>query len=115
MEIQSAKNLFYLENCHKQHLIYSILGITVEVRASNCKDRGLPRRLSKDKNCKRLKLSCTKLKSKCNGKLGSNLGNSASARKCRKKLSSSERNTRVKSFCNKSCKECGKPSLNLSK
>ena len=92
-------------------MIQCILGITIEVRANNCQDRGLPRKLSKDKNCKRLKLSCTKLKSKCNGKLGSSLGKSASAKKCRKKLSSAEKNTRVKSFCNKSCKECGKPSF----
>ena len=95
--------------------IYSILGITVQVRASNCKDRGLPKKLSKDRNCKRLKLSCNKLRSKCNGKLGSSLGNSASARKCLKKLSSSEKNTMVKSYCNKSCKECGKPTFHSSK
>ena len=97
------------------YLIYSILGITIQVRASNCKDRGLPQKMSKDRNCKRLKASCNKLKSKCNGKLRSSLGKSASSKKCLKKLSSSEKNTKVKSYCNKSCKECGKLSFHSSK
>ena len=92
-------------------MIVSFLERSLEVRANICKDIGLPKRLSKDKNCKRLKLSCSKLRSKCNSKLGSSLGfpkASASAKKCSKKLSSSERNRRVKSYCSKTCKECGR-------
>ena len=89
-------------------MIVSFLERSLEIRANICKDIGLPKRLSKDKNCKRLKLSCSKLRSKCNNKLGSSLGKSASAKKCSKKLSSSERNRRVKSYCSKTCKECGR-------
>ena len=89
-------------------MVVSFLERSLEVGANICKDIGLPKRLSKDKNCKRLKLSCSKLRSKCNSKLGSSLGKSASAKRCLKKLSSSEKNQRVKSYCNKTCKECGK-------
>ena len=108
-----AKNC--LKPCHQQHLNCSLLGITFDVRASNCNDRGLPKTMSTNKNCKRLKLSCAKLRSKCNGKLGSSLGNSASAKKCKKKLPSWDKNILVKYLCTKSCKECGKPSYHLSK
>ena len=103
------------KNNSTDYLTYSISGITIRDFPIFCYDVRLPKKLSTDKNCKRLKVSCKKLTSKCNVKLGSSLGNSASARKCLKKLSSSQKNTKVKSWCEKSCKECGKLSFHSSK
>jgi len=74
-----------------------------------CEDK-LPKKLTKNKQCKEFKNSCVKLKEKCNAKLGSKIitGSSNLARNCIKTLSSKDRDTQVKWFCEKTCKVCEK-------
>lgn len=81
--------------------------VTTGPNFAGCEDKGLPVAFTEKKACKKLKLSCSELFSKCDMKLKSSLGNTKKARRCKKKLSPTERNSLVKSFCNKSCKECG--------
>ena len=111
---------FVLENNSKplNNVCSSILGITIEVRGCGCADWGFQKEygpFQKYKDCKRLKISCRKLRSKCNAKIGSSLGNSASAKRCLRKLHPSTKNVKVKDYCKKTCKVCGKPNLHLSK
>ena len=63
--------------------------------------------MSKNGNCKRLKLQCSKLKKKCNSKLGAVLGKSKSAKKCKEALKGNL-NKKVNEFCTKTCKTCSK-------
>ena len=63
--------------------------------------------MSKNPGCKRLKLSCTKLKSKCNSKLGAALGNSNLGKICKKALKGKAQK-RVNEYCQKTCRKCGK-------
>ena len=65
----------------------------------------LPSVMSKNGNCKKLKLECWKLKKKCNSKLGTVLGKSKSAKKCKKALKGNS-NKKVDEFCNTTCKTC---------
>ena len=67
----------------------------------------LPSVMSKNKGCKRLKLSCTKLKSKCNSKLGAALGNSNLGKICKNALKGNAQK-RVNEYCQKTCRKCGK-------
>ena len=67
----------------------------------------LPSVMSKNGNCKKLKLACSKLKKKCNSKLGAALGKSKSAKKCKKALKKNS-NKKVDEFCTKTCKTCSK-------
>ena len=80
--------------------------VTTGPNYAGCEDNGLPVAFTEKKACRELKLSCSKLFCKCNMKLKSSLGKSKKARRCKEKLSPKEGNSFVKSFCNKSCKEC---------
>ena len=65
--------------------------------------------MSKNPGCKKLKLTCTKLKNKCDSKLGKLwvLNNSKSAKKCKKALKGKSQK-KVNEFCTKTCWGCGK-------
>ena len=97
-----------MESDVKIKLIHSVLDTVNDARVAICKDRGLPKKFSKDRNCKKLKLNCSKLSSNCNSKLGSKLRKPGTEKKCLKKLSPSERKKKVKSYCQQTCKECGR-------
>ena len=71
-----------------------------------CKDQ-LPSKMTSDSNCKKLKKTCAKLKSKCSSKLGSAIGTSSTAKKCKNKLGSNA-NKKVRDFCKITCNQCGK-------
>ena len=78
---------------------------------ATCKNR-LPKKMRKNKNCKKLKLNCEKLKDKCDETLGTALGNSKKAKKCRKALKNKAKR-KVNDFCELTCKRCGKFKLFL--
>ena len=63
--------------------------------------------MTKNNDCKSLKLSCSKLKNKCNSKLGVVLDDSKSAKMCKKALKGKTQN-RVNEYCQKTCRKCGK-------
>jgi len=65
----------------------------------------LPSVMTKNNDCKSLKLSCTKLKNKCNSKLGAVLDDSKSAKMCKKALKGKTQN-RVNEYCQKTCRKC---------
>ena len=71
-----------------------------------CKDR-LPIKMNTDKNCKRLNKTCSNLKYVCYLRLGSAIGISDYAYKCRYALGY-RKNKKVEDFCKKSCHKCGK-------
>merc|ERR1712126_8370 len=75
-----------------------------KVRNKGCPNN-LPSVMSKNPGCKRLKLSCTKLKNKCNSKLGAALDNSNSAKICKNALKGNAQK-RVDKFCQETCNKC---------
>lgn len=72
--------------------------------ARACKD-SLPNKMTSNSNCKKLKKTCAKLKSKCSSKLGNALGSSNNAAKCKTALGS-KKNTKVKVYCPLTCGTC---------
>ena len=72
----------------------------------DCND-ALPSKFTSNSKCKKLKKTCTNLKSKCALKLKSVLGNSDNARTCKSAIGL-EGNTVVRQFCKISCGLCGK-------
>ena len=58
-----------------------------------------------NKNCKKLNLTCQKLKGKCSKKLNVAIGNSRTAKKCKTNLKDNG-NEKVDSFCALQCKIC---------
>ena len=64
--------------------------------------------------CKKLKRTCSNLKTKCTSKLGLALGRFANAKKCKKALRS-DANKKVGTFCKKKCGSCGKFNQNADK
>ena len=87
--------------------LYSRIQFDFVCSFAGCKD-ALPSKMKSNSNCKKLKMTCTKLKSKCSSKLGSALGNSSNGKKCKSALGSLA-NKRVKEFCKKTCTKCSKP------
>ena len=77
-----------------------------------CKD-DLPTKMTSDKNCKKLRKPCPKLKSHCTKTLGSALGSSAKAKKCRTALKRAK-NSKVRNYCQKTCNyQCGKIAISF--
>ena len=60
-----------------------------------------------NENCKKLNLTCWKLKGKCSKKLNVAIGNSKPAKKCKTNLKDNG-NKKVDSFCALQCKICNK-------
>ena len=71
-----------------------------------CSDN-LPSVISRNSDCKKLKLSCDKFKNKCGSKLGVALKNLKSSRRCKKALKRNSQK-RVNEFCTKTCQTRGK-------
>ena len=67
----------------------------------------LPLMLTKKEKCKRLKTNCSELEKKCNSTLEEALGSSKEAKNCATFFSQESKETKVKSFCAETCKECG--------
>ena len=77
---------------------------------ATCKDE-LPTKMASNKNCKKLKKTCPALRRKCRKALGSTLGSSKTAKRCKTALGSAQ-NSKVRSYCKKTCNyECGKTSF----
>ena len=71
-----------------------------------CKDK-LPSKMSSDKHCKTLMLSCSKLSKACKQKLGDAMGSFTNAIKCKNALGN-DASKEVKKFCKMTCNKCGK-------
>lgn len=63
--------------------------------------------LTKKEKFKKLKTNCSELAKKCNSTLEGALGDSDEAKKCATIFSLENKETKVKSFCAETCKECG--------
>ena len=63
-------------------------------------------------NCKNLKITCSKMKSKCSLKLANVFGSSKNARKCKTALGN-QKNAKVNTYCKKTCNKCGKQNINI--
>ena len=77
-----------------------------ETYVIGCKNE-LPAKMKSESSCKNLKKSCSNLKNECTSKLGSALGSSERAKRCRTALGSAK-NRKVQSFCKIACNKCGK-------
>ena len=71
-----------------------------------CRDL-LPPVMKKSAHCKKLKLSCLKLKNKCSDALSVAIGISENAKKCKKALDELGKEN-VDVFCANTCETCGK-------
>ena len=65
--------------------------------------------MSSDKDCKKLNISCSKLRNKCEKNLGDAIGPSTNtnAKKCKTALGNDAKKE-VEEFCKITCNECGK-------
>ena len=73
----------------------------------SCEDV-LPATMISDRNCKKMRKTCSELKSECSKSLDFALGSSARARKCKKALKLAK-NKKVRNYCKKTCNhQCGK-------
>jgi len=70
--------------------------------SSGCIDR-LP---NMHRDCQKLKITCSRMRTKCHKTLKQAIGNSKNGKKCQKKLSKSDLNKRVIQFCPGSCTMC---------
>lgn len=59
-------------------------------------------------NCKKLGLTCSKLSNKCESTLGTALGTSNNAKKCKKNGLGNDKSKNVNTFCPDACGMCGK-------
>ena len=82
-----------------------LLHLGILSKRAGCKDR-LPKKMRKNSNCRKLRLSCKKLENKCKNILGKHLGNSQKARKCRTALKGQAK-AKVNAYCKSTCKNCG--------
>jgi len=71
---------------------------------ASCKD-SLPSKMTSNSNCKKLKKTCSNLKNKCSSKLGTAIGSSTTAKKCKSALGSNA-NKKVREFCKIRCSQC---------
>ena len=69
--------------------------------------------MTSNSNCKKLKKTCSKLKSKCKKTLKSALGSSSKAKKCIRALGG-KADKKVNIFCEAKCKTCGKLYPNIA-
>ena len=93
--------IFKVWNAYHLLFLTSLLG---------CEDL-LPPVMKKNAYCKKLKLSCLKLKNKCSDALSVAIGNSQNAKKCKKALDELGKEN-VGVFCTNTCETCGKYHLN---
>jgi len=80
-------------------------GDDYDVGRAGCGD-SLPAVMKSNNNCKKLKKTCSNMKSSCSKTLGNALGSSNNAKKCKTALKSWQKNRKVNNLCKETCNKC---------